>query len=480
MTQPSRHGEGAHEGDVRTFVERRGAALSIGQIETCLARAPGRLDLMGGIADYSGSLVLQMPIAEATICAAQQREDDTIVIESSLTAATPSSDGQARRYATSLARVRELAASGYDAARHELSAETAEAWASYPLGTLIVLMRERSLELGRGLRLLIESSVPEGKGVSSSAALEVATLLAIAGIHGVTIEGSEVAHLCQIAENRVVGAPCGIMDQMASALGARNRLLALRCQPAELLGHVTIPPELGVWGIDSGVRHAVTGSSYGDVRVGTFMGYRILAELAGLETEPGPSPGLVRIEDPRWHGYLANVDPQEFARDFANRIPESIDGATFLERYGGVSDDVAAVDPRVTYAVRQPTLHPIDENRRVERFAELLASEPDEATKRELGQLMFESHASYTRCGLGSSATDRIVELVRDAGPQSGLYGAKITGGGSGGTVAILGRADAEAVVHDIATRHATERDGDAYVFCSSSPGAMEHGTLLI
>ena len=78
---------------------------------------------------------------------------------------------------------------------------------------------------------------------------------------------------------------------------------------------------LAVWGIDSGIRHAVTGADYGSVRVGAFMGYRILAELAGLRVQPGAASGHVRIDDPRWDGYLANVSPAEFD-DLAAEIPD--------------------------------------------------------------------------------------------------------------------------------------------------------------
>lgn len=83
---------------------------------------------------------------------------------------------------------------------------------------------------------------------------------------------------------QVVGAPCGVMDQMTSSLGHAGKLLALLCQPAEVLGHVTIPPQLRFWGIDSGIRHAVSGADYGTVRVGAFMG---LSSMAGTALSGG-------------------------------------------------------------------------------------------------------------------------------------------------------------------------------------------------
>jgi L-arabinokinase len=97
-----------------------------------------------------------------------------------------------------------------------------------------------------------------------------------------------------------------------------------------------------------------------------------------------------------------------------------------------------------------------------------------------LGDLMYESHASYSACGLGSDGTDRLVALVRQAGTERGIYGAKITGGGSGGTVAILADAEAGETVRTIARRYANETGRDSYVFEGSSPGAARVGTIRL
>ena len=135
------------------------------------------------------------------------------------------------------------------------------------------------------------------------------------------------------------------MDQMASICGEADSLMALLCQPAEFQGTIALPPELAVWGIDSGIRHAVTGADYGAVRVGAFMGYRILADLAGLEVSAGDREGHVRVADPRWGGYLANVGAEAFL-ELEHQVPGTLNGATFLARYGGTTDSVTRVDPR--------------------------------------------------------------------------------------------------------------------------------------
>jgi L-arabinokinase len=181
-----------------------------------------------------------------------------------------------------------------------------------------------------------------------------------------------------------------------------------------------------------------------------------------------------------WQGYLANITPAEFRQQFCELVPREMAGRDFLARYGGTTDTVTRVDPARTYAVREPTLHPIDENARVRRFRELLEGEITDVALCEMGQLMYAAHASYSACGLASDGTDLLVQLVRDRGPQSGLYGAKITGGGSGGTVAILGRADAGAVVEELAREYFRRSGRETYIFCGSSPGACETDVLEV
>ncbi len=356
------------------------------------------------------------------------------------------------------------------------AADPARHWAAYVAGVFQVLAREHGVTFAEGAAILVESDVPEGKGVSSSAAIEAATMEAVLGAWSVSIAPRTRAVRCQQVENLIVGAPCGIMDQMTSICGEAGSLMALLCQPAEFKGSVRLPDDLRVWGIDSGIRHAVTGADYGAVRVGAFMGYRILADLAGLQVTAGEREGHVRVDDPRWHGYLANVGREAFLQ-FAPDVPEAMGGHDFLARYGGTTDLVTRVDPDRRYAVRIPTAHPIDEHARVTEWARQLDAVPDAA---RLGDLMYESHAAYSACGLGSEGTDQLVELARRMGPSRGVYGAKITGGGSGGTVALLTDAGAGDVVRAIARQYAAATGRDAHVFEGTSPGAARVGAVQL
>ena len=93
---------------------------------------------------------------------------------------------------------------------------------------------------------------------------------------------------------------------------------------------------------------------------------------------------------------------------------------------------------------------------------------------------MYESHASYSACGLGPEGTDRLVDLCRAEGPAAGIYGAKITGGGSGGTVAVLAGAGRKAVVEAIARQYGHEAGRDAAIFAGSSSGARAFGVRTL
>jgi len=441
---------------VDTLRERRlferGASVSI-------ARAPGRLDVMGGIADYSGSLVLERPIAEATWAAVQRIDGPVLEIVSLGREA----------YTIPLQTLAPQGAPvGYDEARRmfmnvRLKPDTTYShWAAYIVGVVIVLARERGLPLTSGARIVVVSDVPEGKGVSSSAAVETATMAATACAFGIALEPRDLALLCQTAENRVAGAPCGVMDQMTCVFGDEDALLALLCQPAELQVPVRVPDDIELWGLDSGERHAVGGSDYGAVRTGAFMGLRLLSEHT---TVPG--------------GYLANIAVGDFEDELAHYLPEHMSGDEFLARYGRTADPVTSVERGRRYCVRAPTAHPVYERSRAETFRRLLPESAEDA-RRHLGQLMYESHTSYGHCGLGSEGTDRLVALVRGEGLAAGLYGARITGGGCGGTVAVIGRRGAAPAIARVADAYEQQTGYRPHIFAGSSPGVLAFGARSI
>ena len=173
--------------------------------------------------------------------------------------------------------------------------------------------------------------------------------------------------------------------------------------------------------------------------------------------------------------YLANIWPAEFENRYAAQLPERISGEEFLARYTGTLDPVTSIDPQREYAVKLPTAHPIYENARVQRFIDLLAA--PETNFDELGELMYASHQSYTSLGLNSEGTDLLVDLVRK---ENDLFGAKITGGGSGGTVAVLGNQNSHTAIDRIAKAYANETGHNPYIFNGSSSGSLAFDHLRV
>jgi galactokinase len=233
------------------------------------------------------------------------------------------------------------------------------------------------------------------------------------------------------------------MDQLATSFGKQGKFLPIICQPDRLLPLVDIPRSIKFFGIDSGVRHSVGGASYGDVRCAAFMGYTIIAESLGVSadqiTKAKKSGNKTELP---FQGYLSNIPVSEFENQFIKILPVSISGKDFIDVYGGTIDYVTSIDPDTNYAIRQAALHPVLEMARVSAFKSICekineSKEIEQQDLERLGMLMLQSHKSYSDCGLGSDRTDEIVNLA-NAERGNGIYGAKITGGGSGGTVCIL------------------------------------------
>jgi galactokinase len=366
--------------------------------------APGRLDLLGGVADYSGALVLEIPTQLAT----------TVVAE-------PADAFVVGPVTFSVAEVAQVARLPYPDIRDALHQQPR--WTHYLVGVALVLVRHGVID-PPSARLVVSSDVPQSVGVSSSAALEVATARALGAD---AVDPLRLAALCQEAENHVVGAPCGIMDQVTVAVGTPGAILPILCRPVEandretgiparserpivsVAPSVPLPPGVEVVGWPTGAEHDVSGAPYRRARAAAFMGKRIVEEALGRT----------------WSCV------SELPRDALDELPEALDGAAFLDRWGDIDDDVTTVDPTETYPVRAATCFGIEEHARTERAVAHL----EHGDVAALSPLMAASNAGYDAMGLGHLAASAVVEA---ASSRAGVYGARSSGGGCGGTVVVL------------------------------------------
>jgi L-arabinokinase len=273
------------------------------------------------------------------------------------------------------------------------------------VGVALVLVRHGVID-APGVQLAVSSDVPQSVGVSSSAALEVATARALGADD---LDPLRLAALCQEAENHVVGAPCGIMDQVTVALGERGAVLPILCRPASVGPSVPLPAGVEVVGWPTGAEHDVGGAPYRGARAAAFMGKRIVEDALGRRCS--------------W--------VSELPHDALDDLPETLDGAGFLDRWGGTDDDVTSVDPAETYPVRAATRFGVEEHTRAGRALEALRHGDVVA----LGPLLAASHAGYASMGLGHPAADAVVE---NALGREGVHGARSSGGGCGGTVVVV------------------------------------------
>jgi len=348
--------------------------------------APGRLDLLGGVADYSGALVLETPTRLTTTVLAEPA--DGLVV------------GPVRLAEDEVVKLADLT---YPEVRDVLV--DAPRWTHYLVGVALVLVRHGVIA-PPAVELSVTSGLPTSVGVSSSAALEVATARAL-GAGG--IDPLRLAALCQEAENQVVGAPCGIMDQVVVALGPAGSILPILCRPASVRPAVALPPEVEVVGWPTGAEHDVSGVPYGRARAAAFMGKAIVEASAG-----------------RTWSWVSEL-PEAALAD----LPEALAGADFLDRWGGTEDTLTTVDPTETYPVRAATAFGVGEHARSEAALAHLA----DGAVGPLGPLLAASHAGYDAMGLGHPAATAVVDEAR---ARPGVHGARSSGGGCGGTVVVL------------------------------------------
>ena len=197
------------------------------------------------------------------------------------------------------------------------------------------------------------------------------------------------------------------------------------------------------------------------------------------------------------------------AQDFStyrDMIPETITGIEYSELFGRLPDLITRVNPSETYRPRDCAEHPILENERVKEFVGLMSladfrreerqmfrttdpdstndeGDPDLQLMKEIGQLMYDAHTSYsTRLDLGSPETDLLVHLIRERGEARGLFGAKITGGGAGGTVAVLlaDTPEAHLALAEVCDAYEAQIGVAPRAFVGSGPGALEFGAKYI
>jgi galactokinase len=335
-----------------------------------VAVAPGRVNLIGEHTDYNDGFVLPMAIGRAAVLAFRARPDRVL-----------------RGHSVAFDETRELAVDA-------LSAPGGNDWLSYVAGVAWAFASE-----GRpvcGLDVVVDGDVPIGAGLSSSAALEMATARALCAATAAPWDPVPMAKLGQKAENRYVGMNCGIMDQFASAVCREGHALLLDCRSLEARP-VPVPAGASVVVMDTGARRKLAGSAYNDRRAACE---RVVAEMAKA------SPGVKALRDV-------------------------------------TGEELEAAKPRLHPTDWRRASHVVPENRRPVEMAEALQA----GDLARAGRLMNDSHFSLRDLyEVSCEELDLVTELARR---QPACFGARMTGAGFGGCAVALVREDAVAAFRE-------------------------------
>lgn len=366
-----------------------------------LVRAPGRVNLLGEHVDYNDGFVLPIAIDRATWLVFSPSDTD----QTTLVAADLSEEVLFTPETLS--------------ARTDTSGKPLPTWALYPAGVMWAL-GEAGLPTPP-LKGVYSSNVPQGSGLSSSASVEMAFILAWQTLAGWERQPMERALLGQKAENQYVGVNCGIMDQFASACGEQDRLLYLDCRSLEWQT-LPLPNDVAIVIADTTVRRALTSGEYNKRRADCEEAVRILsAELPGVRS-------------------LRDVNVETFNR-LADRLPER---------------------------VQQRARHVVEEIARSQYVIPVL----ERGDMGEFGRLINECHASLR--DLYEVSIPELDTMVEVAQSLPGCYGARLTGAGFGGcTVNLVARDQADSFSRALAEGYKTKTGLSPEIYiCSASNGA--------
>lgn len=346
----------------QAFADRYGSAPE------CIAAAPGRVNLIGEHTDYNDGFVLPMAIERQTVVAASRREGQATTV---------------RLHSVTMGETTELPLEADDV---ELSG-----WAKYIRG-VIDAYRRAGIAVP-AFDAVIDSNVPLGGGLSSSAALEVSLALVIEKLSGQSLAPTKRALLCQEAEHVGAGVPCGIMDQFSSALCQADHLMLLDCRSQESKMAPFTDESVSVLITNSNVKHELTGGEYAERREQCEMAAKILGVKALREV---------------------------------------------------TTEQVALNKQKLGLLPYMRARHVTGENERTELAAAAIAI----GDWSKAGELMYASHAAMRDdFEITVPEIDTLVEIAREIGSEGGVIGSRMTGGGFGGCTVTLVRADKAAEV---------------------------------
>ncbi len=336
-----------------------------------VAYAPGRIEVLGNHTDYNEGFVFSAAIDKGTFFAASPADDDTVT----LVARDIGPDGET--YTCKLSDVKKV--------------ESGATWANYPLGTFNWLFDGEPSKAGRGFKAVFGGNIPLGAGLSSSAALEMSTVLALSKIYGIKKDKVALAKIGQKAEHTFAGCPCGLLDQASSLYGKAGALVKSDFRSCTF-ENVSMGDSVAFMMVKSNAKHALVDGAYASRRQACEDAARHFASVLRH-----PVTHLRDVSTAEWVLYRGGLDETKARR----------------------------------------AIHPIGEDERVLKGAELL----EKGDVAGFGALMFDSHESSRNWF--ENSCEELDTIVDAAKTIPGVLGARLSGGGFGGSCCLLVRPEA-------------------------------------
>jgi galactokinase len=401
--------------------------------------ARGCLDVLGGLNAEAGGTMAQMPLPVHAAVAVQMEDEPRLRIRSA-------------QIAPPVGESEVIVPAGQ-------GCPPEAAWAA----GIAALWSQARPGTARGASVLIHSDIPQGAGQSSSTALLTAAAWAMTdprqAVSPLAIAQRVAAAEALAAQGSAARIPTGPIIEALTCMhsrSARPQVLRYSAQPHRFVGSVPLPAEVRIFALDTGVRYAAGYAGWslgpglgpgdlGELRAAAAMGRRLIETIYG---------DLGQSHTPL-DGYLANTSPLLYRQYFRPLLPRRMRAGDFARSHGPISElpSATAEDQARLYRVRTAVDHLISEHEHAEQFLQALEELADlppagpgamDETERQrilqrAGRLLLASHHSYRlRLELSCREADWLVDRLMEAGPERGVYGARITGQGGGGTVAAL------------------------------------------
>ncbi len=430
-----------------------------------IARAPAVVDVMGGIGEDTGSLVLTATAARSFCVGAWSVAGDKVTVSFIADDAdvAPAEVGLPR---SMFAATDEAAGNILDHCRSHDAADLAPA----------LLTLHRALAAGvippldQGLHLVVHTDFPPAADLGRHHVHAAAVIDALCRLYDLELDRLDRSRICAEAIEPIDG--LYHLRKIVSALcgPANGSLLQLRFQENALCEMLEMPPGVVIKTIATRLERPTTRHRLIETRTCAEMGHCV---IRAIQRQDGMAPE-------RAAGRLSAITPAEYVERYRDRMPSKITRKAFIEQFGTLRglDGGGEVNPKDIYKIRSRAEHHIYENRRVHEFAtHLVRARRNDAMTALVaaGELMYASHWSHSqRCGIGGVEPDRLVSFIRAHGPDAGLFGAKVTAGGQGGEMVVLMRNDeqAEAALADAVAKAEAASEQQVHIFGGSLPGA--------